>query len=148
MYDYTALITDRTRADVDSGAKKGGYDYTDLNRVTGAMEDIHNRLTEYGYATGYCPVMVAHQDGTSSTVWQEDDEDIRADRIGEYFANVAALRAVLTMPPSTPSTPADMDGLTHQEANDIEKILLDVDALISNMEQAWHYSGDLYAGEV
>ena len=92
--------------------------------------------------------MVAHQDGTSSTVWQEDDEDIRADRIGEYFANVAALRAVLTMPPSTPSAPADMDGLTHQEANDIEQILLDVDALISNMEQAWHYSGDLYAGEV
>ena len=45
MYDYTALITDRTRADVDSGAKKGGYDYTDLNRVTAAMVDIHNRLT-------------------------------------------------------------------------------------------------------
>ena len=41
-----------------------------------------------------------------------------------------------------------MEGLTHTEANDIEKILLDVDELITNMTAAYYYSGELYGGEV
>ena len=60
------------------------------------------------------------------------------------------------MLPTTPDTPARIvassvgatDGLTWSGANDIERILLDVEQLINNMAAAWYYSGDLYAGEV
>lgn len=41
-----------------------------------------------------------------------------------YLANVAALRAVLALPETTPPVPADMAGLTLAEANAIEEILL------------------------
>ena len=40
-----------------------------------------------------------------------------------YLANVAALRAVLALPETTPPVPADMAGLTQAEANAIEGIL-------------------------
>ena len=48
----------------------------------------------------------------------------------------------------TPQAPADMLGLTWEEANAIESILLAVDEAVTRMSQAWYYSGDLYAGEV
>ena len=41
----------------------------------------------------------------------------------EYLSNVAALRAVLSLPETTPEVPADMDRLTQAEANAIEGIL-------------------------
>lgn len=43
--------------------------------------------------------------------------------------------------------PDSANDLTWQEANDIEKILVDVDELLTRMA-AWFYSGELYAGEV
>ena len=41
-----------------------------------------------------------------------------------------------------------MLGLSWEEANAIESILLAVDEAVTRMSQAWYYSGDLYAGEV
>ena len=32
--------------------------------------------------------------------------------------------------------------------NDIEKILEDIDVLLTNSAQAWFYSGELFSGEV
>ena len=74
------LITDRTEADVrrlasilamvpsdrseeqqaelDSHSSKGAYNYTDLNRVTQAMDYINNQLVGYGYATGYQKIKI------------------------------------------------------------------------------------------
>ena len=68
------LITNRTQADVDElksilavplenwsaetlaefnlARSKGSYNYTDLNRVTQAMDYINEQLVGYGYATG------------------------------------------------------------------------------------------------
>ena len=40
-----------------------------------------------------------------------------------------------------------MRELNYVKANNIERILLDLDTLITNMEQAWFFAGDLYAGE-
>ena len=41
-----------------------------------------------------------------------------------------------------------MDSLTYIEANNIEQILLDVDALLTLISQGWYYSGEIYAGEI
>ena len=65
-----------------------------------------------------------------------------------YLADVAALRAALTVATDTPEVPEDMERLTWQEANNIEQILVDVDELLTRMAAAWFYSGEIYAGEV
>ncbi|WP_298016616.1 hypothetical protein [uncultured Dysosmobacter sp.] len=75
-FDFSTLVTDRTRADVEALAAallsiqsgsatpeqialaanpfaKGGYNYTDLNRVTAAMEYLVARLQALGYAVPY-----------------------------------------------------------------------------------------------
>lgn len=80
MFDFSTLITDRTSSDLQSlrellakpmsewteeekaefnlARSKGAYNYTDLNRVIAAMDDINERLTAAGYVTGYHPIIV------------------------------------------------------------------------------------------
>ena len=74
------LITDRSQSDVDAlrallargkakwtaeelaefnlSRSKGSYNYTDLNRVTQAMDYINEQLVGYGYATGYQKIKI------------------------------------------------------------------------------------------
>ena len=84
-FDFSTLITDRSQSDVETArelttrvenglataeeiarwnlaAEKGAYNYTDLNRVIAAMDDINERLTAAGYVTGYQRIAVPHQD--------------------------------------------------------------------------------------
>lgn len=157
-YGMLNLITDRTQADVDRvrhlaqkgfgnmtadektewlNGLKGAYNASDLNRVGAAVAYVAGRLTGYGYAVSVSP----RQD------WQVADIPTQESMMA-YLADVAALRAALTVAADTPEVPEDMERLTWQEANDIEKILVDVDELLTHMAAAWFYSGDLYAGEV
>ena len=153
------LITDRTQADVERVAYltgkvsaetataaeqtewasdlKGAYNVSDLNRVGASVAYVAGRLTGYGYAVSVDP----RQD------WQMTDIPT-PESMTAYLADVAALRAALTVSADTPEVPEDMERLTWQEANDIEKILVDVDELLTRMTAAWFYSGELYAGEV
>lgn len=133
MFNYKTLIYDRTALDPGNGSAKGGYDYTDMNRVTQSLEDLDSRLTAAGYASGYVPVLVNHLDGTVSTQWMENDEDIRAEKIEAYRANVERIRNALAILPSTPQAPVDMESFRWDEANDMEKILFDLDALLKSM---------------
>lgn len=161
LYYGLQLITDRTQADVDRGSYlaslwvageftgtddelaewnsdlKGFYSASDLNRVGNAMNYVANRFTE----SGYHPVISPRID------WTEDDIPRESD-MAHYLADLNILRGVLAVMPTTPEVPADMDGLTYQEANNIEQILLDIDSLITRMMAAWFYCGDLYCGEV
>ena len=75
-FDFATLITDRKKSDADyaralmgritdgtateeelsewnAAILKGSYDYTDLNRVTAAMDEINSMLSAAGYKTGY-----------------------------------------------------------------------------------------------
>lgn len=146
-FDYTTLVTDRTQADAEARNDKGTYRSADLNRVTEALEDLESRLAALGYITGYAPVYILHLDGTTDTVWLEDDEDIRADRIEAYRANVASIRGAFTQLAATPQTPADLELLTWAEANDIERILQAVDDSLRRMALSRWYSGEIYSGE-
>lgn len=84
-FDFSTLITDRSPEDLQAlrdllatpmadwtaeqlaefnrAASKGSYNYTDLNRVIAAMDDINERLTAAGYVTGYQRIRVPHQGG-------------------------------------------------------------------------------------
>lgn len=83
-FDFSTLVTDRTQTDVDrvkaiaakiragtateaelsewnSCAMKGAYNYTDLNRVTAAMEALKAKLEGYGYSVpGYQRIKIPH----------------------------------------------------------------------------------------
>lgn len=157
-YGMLNLITDRTQADVDRvrqlaqkgfwnmtaaektewlNGLKGAYNASDLNRVGAAVAYVAGRLTGYGYVVSVSP----RQD------WQVTDIPTQ-ESMTAYLADVAALRAALTVATDTPEVPEDMERLTWQEANNIEQILVDVDELLTRMAAAWFYSGELYAGEV
>lgn len=79
--------------------------------------------------------------------WREGDVPTASD-MAQFIANISALRRTISIMPTTPEVPADMEGLTYTEANNIEQILKDIEFLINNMAGAWFYSGDLYAGEI
>lgn len=102
----------------------------------------------------WCDANIPYFDGTYTYqpvkdpyTWYEDDIPTQS-QMAAYLANVTALRSALTVWADTPSVPADMAGLTYQEANDIETILGIIETLINNMAAAWFYSGDVYSGEV
>ena len=79
--------------------------------------------------------------------WTVDDAPTIS-QMRQYIADVEALRSAIAVLQTTPEVPTDMEGLTYTEANDIEKILTDIDRLITNMTDAWFHSGDIYSGEV
>lgn len=127
-FDIKTLITDR-----GSGAF---YNASDLNRVGDAVRYLAKRFTDYGYAVAVSP----------KADWSESDTPT-ASQMETYRLNIAHLRAVIAIMASTPETPETMRALNYVKANNIERILQDLDALIANMEQAWFFSGNLYAGE-
>ena len=136
-YGLLSLITDRTRADVANQTDKGFYNASDLNRVGAAVEYIAGRFTALGYA---CPVTVKKD-------WLTSDAPTTS-QLATYRQNIVTLRALIAVMQSTPEAPASMAGLNYVKANNIEQILLDLDALITNITKSWCFSGELYAGEV
>lgn len=136
-YGLLNLITDRTRADVENETDKGFYNASDLNRVGAAVEYIAGRFAALGYA---CPVTVKKD-------WLTSDAPT-ASQLETYRQNIVTLRGQIAVMQSTPNAPASMAGLNYVKANNIEQILLDLDALLTNAAAAWYQSGELYAGEV
>ena len=136
-FDISTLITDRTRADVVNQTDKGFYNASDLNRVEAAVQYVAERFAAQGYAVEVSP----------KTDWLASDIPT-ASELETYRQNIAALRALLAVMPTTPEAPDSMAGLTYTEANDIEQILLDLDTLLTNAALAWYQSGELFAGEV
>ena len=140
-----ALITDRTQADADARNDKGTYNASDLNRVGAAMNYVADRLLEAGYDPHISP----------KTDWKDEDWVTPAAQ-AVYLCDLAELRKQFAVMKSTPEVPPRIiatgintnDGLTHTWANDIEKILEDVDDLLTKSMQSRFFSGDLFSGEV
>jgi hypothetical protein len=119
------LITDRTG---------GYYNTTDLNRVGEAVQYVADLLNGYGYAVSVSP----------KVDWQISDIPRIAD-MAVYLADLEALKAAFY---GTVTLPGSMDNLTPETANNIERLLCEIEQNIHNMTEAWYYSGELYAGEV
>ena len=152
------LVTDRTEADVsryselrDKGwaemttaekaewvaGMKGAYNASDLNRVASAMSYLSQRFASAGYSV---PV-------SSPTDWANGDIP-RKDDLDTYLDDLRRIRAALAVMDTTPSAPGSMDYLTWAKANDIEKILADVDDALGRLLLSPFYSGEIYSGEV
>lgn len=157
-YGLLNLITDRTIEDVNRvkelSAKgwaamteaekaeyladmKGAYNASDLNRVGAAVEYIARRLSDNGYVVE----VTARQNWTRADIPTQEEMAI-------YLADVETIRSALAVMPTTPETPDDADNLTYIEANNIEQIMLDVDALITTMMLSFVYCGVHYSGQI
>jgi hypothetical protein len=65
-----------------------------------------------------------------------------------YFGNIALLRAALPLYQTTPKAPTTSKKMDYLVANDIEKILSDIDRQIATINQSWYYAGDVFTGEI
>lgn len=120
------------------GEMKGRYSHTDMNRVEKAVEAVSGLLMAEGYLD--TPLVV-------KTDWDGESCPTRAD-MRRYLNNVAILRGVIPVYPSTPSAPSVSQKLDYSLANDIEQILIDLDNIIRGIPKARYYAGEVFAGEV
>lgn len=133
-------MTDEERAEWDAAQMKGAYNPPyDMNRVGGAL----NYLRELLELAGYLPTGVF----TAKTDWTASDIPTKED-LTKYLNYVSTVREALAQFPTTPAAPKNPARLDYQEANNIEKILLDVDRLITNMLEARCFCGELFSGEL
>ena len=123
------LITDRTRSDY--------YNITDLNRVGQAMRYVAARLRACGFDVVVTP--------RTDWVWTDRATPAAAKR---YLNNLRKIRKALVLFVNTPNVPSGKRPFTADEANDIEKILIDAEDMVQRTMQCWYCCGDLYAGEV
>ena len=123
------LITNRTRSDY--------YNITDLNRVGQAMRYVAARLRACGFDVVVTP--------RTDWVWTDRATPAAAKR---YLNNLRKIRKALVLFVGTPDVPDGKRPFTAEEANDIEKILIDVEDMVQRTMRCWYFCGDLYAGEV
>lgn len=161
MFDFTTLVTDRTAADVVrwleirdkgfanmtdedraewlSGTMKGAYNISDLNRVGNCLNYLFERLKEAGYIS-YPNIFTAKTDWAIESIPTVSDMEA-------YLRAVSIIRNALATFPGTPIAPTNTRGLTHLQANDIEKILLSVETATNNMIAAYRYCGEPNCGD-
>ena len=136
------MITDRTQSDVtnlnidSSTASKGAYNYTDLNRVEAKVKELNDLLVSYNYMSAL----------TTKLNWAITDK-FNVNDSTRYLNNIKAIRNALATYTTTPQVPSTMANLTYQKANDIEKILVDIEHLLISMENWFVYSGVANSGQ-
>lgn len=152
------LVTDRTAQDVArvlelknkgwtnmtaeekaewSAGMKGAYNSTDLNRVHAATQYLSERLNECGYATEFVPMKT----------WSTEDVPTLTE-LETYLQNVRSIRDAFVVLGSTPTAPTTMTRFNYIKANDIERILTDIDSLVTKMIASYSYSGECFGGEI
>ena len=161
------LITDRTAADLArwqelhakgysglTAAEKiewaqaemrGAYNVSDLNRVGNAIVYLRDRLRNYGYSLNVTP----------KTNWAITDAPTVA-QLKKYLADVSAIRGAVGELSSLPEVPVRIypsgteksDGLTIEKANDIERMLSQLDSAITKMLSSWWGCSEIGCGEV
>ena len=161
-FDFSTLITDRTAADVQrwealrnkgfskmtdaeraewlADDMKGAYHKGDLNRVGACLNYLHDRLKEANYIT-YQNTFTARTNWTATSIPTAAD-------LTYYLKCVSSVRDAMAQFENTPPTPEDTGALSVEEANNIEKMLIDVETLINNMLAARFFCGDVFAGEI
>ena len=155
------LVTDRSLADVQlwqtlkalgwgamtseqqalwsSGAMKGAYNASDLNRVIEAVNYLAGVFQSYGYAPGVSQQTADWTAGQTPTQSQ----------MQVYLGNVQALMDALAEVQFSAYIPQSMALLTYAGANNIEQILVELDAYLTAMGgvfiragMPWAYAGN------
>ena len=131
-------MTAEERAEWDAGNMKGAYNVSDLNRVGSALNYIRDRLADTGYM--HPAAYTAKMNWTAAGIPTASD-------LSTLLSHVRTARGAFAVMSSTPRVPENVGGLSYIDANNIEKILVDLDRLITNMLAARPFCGELYSGE-
>lgn len=130
----TELITDRTLGDVLSQNEKGTYNASDLNRVGIAAEEL--RLI--GIDAGY-PIV-----GTFRWDYLEREIPL-AEEMEYYLSQVHKCRdSFFDLGILLPYT---MDGLDYVAANNMEKVFVEIEKSIRQMQKTKRHCGTTHCGE-
>jgi len=121
-------VTDRT-----STVPPTQYTQTDLNRVGEDVQYLANLLISYGY-----PVTVS-----TKTDWAIGNVP-RATQMAQYIADLAALKAAFY---GTVALPGTMSKIGFADANNIEKLLLEIETNINHMLLSFWGCGEIGCGE-
>ena len=138
LYYGVNLIYDRTTKDLYDKADKAYYNASDLNRVETATEYIAKLLKLYSY---FKSDLVCKKDWLMSDFPTENE-------MNRYLSNIQKLIDSFYLKEDSPSLPKSMNYLDIKKANNIEKVLYDLNNLIENMISQFNYCGEIYAGEV
>lgn len=127
------LIFDRTQNDLEQKTPKGYYNYTDLNRIETWCEYLANLLNSYSY-----PVSI-----TIKKNWNMSDLP-NVNDMERIRSNVNAIKTAFH---AYTNIPENLNYMTIEKANDIEKILSELDFLTKNMISSFRYSNTFNSGE-
>lgn len=128
-------MTDEEKTEYLAGMK-GAYNSSDLNRVAQAVLYLAERLLQHG------TLAKVH----AKTDWQMQDIPT-VEQMSAYLENLRAIRSTIAVLANTPSVPASMEKLSYTSANDMEKMLKDIDTLITKMGYAYRHTGMFYTGQ-
>ena len=160
------LVYDRTEDDVTSSAairstyqalgnwsglttaeraqlERGTLTYNTLNRVESAVKLLAAALTSAGYPVAVTPVLKGSK--AEDREWQEGDI-VRRAQWAIYLDNVQRLRDAYYTLAETGQLPKPEDKLGYVGANNIEKVLADIDLLIDCMKSSYRRCGTFRAG--
>lgn len=127
------LIFDRTQQDLENKTKKSFYNYTDLNRIELWCKYISEILNSYSYPVN----IITKTNYLRNNLPNESDlERIRG--------NINTLQKAYF---SFTQIPENLEYMNWQKANDIEKILYEIDNIIKYMENNFVYCGVARCGQ-
>lgn len=157
------MITDRTQADVNEALRirgkmqrgesltpaeqsqytnglRGAYGPSDLNRVQDKVIELRSRLIANGVPVP--PLQPPRESywGVNKTFYAPD--------ILTYLENVAILSGAYYVLPGTPQTPNMDDWIDYICANNIEKILVDIEVLLDGMISMFFYAAEISSGDL
>ena len=133
------FVTDRTETDVLLRTEKGVYGSRDLNRVESAVQELGRMALALDVHVS--PVITT--DWSAKSVFSAGEWPVAAN-LARYLRNVWDLCNACSVNMPLPTT---MNGLSWEDANDIEKALATVYARIQSVIQAFKFSGEFFAGE-
>lgn len=131
---FAGTLTDEEKT-VWLAGMKGTYDAIDMNRVAAAVSTLSGLLNAAGYK---------NEVSAQNFVEGEDSTD---EKYSVYLSNVQTLRDAIAVRATTPSVPAADTKLDYIGANNIEKILADLDELLGWMTYSRKYCGTFAAGQ-
>lgn len=123
------LIFDRTQQDILNKTKKSYYNVDDLTRINSYIKLLSDYL-------GLGLVIETYTLGQIITL----------DNINLILNNIQTLKDNWYVANDTPYTPI-ANGYNYKSANDVEKILSDLNDFKISVESDFKYSGTFYSGE-
>ena len=132
----SSLIFDRTELDVENKTSKGFYNYTDLNRVEEWCKYLSEKLSSLSY----------NVEITTKVDWTRLNMFVSS-ALERIRTNVQAIKSAFYPYSTTPTIPLNLNLLNIEKANNIEKILFDIDELLTKTEYGFRYSNTFFSGE-